>query len=101
MRNLATKRELSDITETSLYELNKEEATFTLGVFTRLLDVLNKTKRNEAKYVLLVKIGDLYEEISYFKNEFDANYSRRKLRKISRLAFNTEFALSVEKIKDL
>lgn len=101
MRNLATKTELSKLSEVSLYELNKEEATFTLKVFTNLLDALNKTKRKDANYALLIKIGDIYEEVSYFAKEEDALYARRKLRKISRLAFEKEYSLSVERISKL
>ena len=89
---------VEDLTD---YELNKEHRTFGLKVFKNLLDSLNKTKRAEASFALLVETEGDYVEMSYFKNEKDALYSKRKLRKISRLAFHDEFRLSIVAIKDI
>lgn len=92
---------LSEILETSDYALNKEFRTYGFLVFTELLGALNKTKREDARYALLVAREDAYVEVSYFSSEEDAKYAVRKLRKISRLAFREEFKLSYKSIKEI
>ena len=85
-------------------KINRKRKTAMKAVikdFKKLLDELNKNKREEAKYVRLVALDKDYIELSYFKKEDDALYTKRKLRKISKLAFKEEYVLSVEAIKDI
>lgn len=104
--NFVSKREEREdfyVEEMTDFALNKEFKSFGLKVLKELLDALNKTTRNEAKFALLLKdpkSGD-YIEISYFKSEIDANYAKRKLPKITRLAFKDQYSFSVESIKSI
>lgn len=91
----------ADFIEVTDFEVNKHFRTYGLKVFVQLLDALNKTKREDAKFALLVQEDDAYVEVSYFVKEEDAEYARRKLRKISRLSFREELKLSVAPIKEI
>jgi len=94
-------REESYVEDLTDYAINSEFKTYGLHVFKNLLDALNKTKRSEAKYVLLVECEGDFVELSYFKSEEDALYIRRKFRKITRLAFREAYRLSVVPLKEI
>lgn len=94
-------REEFYVDDLSDYELNKEYRTYGLKVFKNLLDALNKTKRSEARYALLVETEEGYVELSYFKREEDARYAVRKFRKIARLSFKEAYKLSVAPLKEI
>ena len=89
------------VDELTDYALSKEFKTYGIKVFKNLLDSLNKTKRSEAKFALLVELEGDFIEISYFKKEIDANYTLRKFKKITRLAFREALALSVAPLKEI
>jgi hypothetical protein len=91
----------ADFIEATDFEINKLHRTYGLKVFVGLLDALNKTKREDAKFALLVQEEDAYVEVSYFVNEEDAEYARRKFRKITRLAFRDELKLSIAPLKEI
>lgn len=90
---MSTKKNLS------YYSKNKFEATFGLKVLTNLLSALNKCSKAQGRFVLLIETADDIVEC-YFERARDAVYSKRKLKKIARLAFRDglEYRFTVERL---
>lgn len=83
------------------HEIRRYTPTFTLRKLLELFDALNKTKRDEARYVVTTKRDGVLVELSYFKNEHDAHYTVRTFKKIIRLAFKERIVLAVHDLKEL
>lgn len=74
-----------------------KKSTYTTKVMFNLLDALNGTKKDDARYTLTVK-NHIGEKDVYFKNENDAFYAKRKLKGIAKHAFKSEFEFIVYKL---
>ena len=81
--------------DASNFELSKVRPTYGGKVLMQLLSILNQDSKGTAR--LLVQ-SQGYTEVLLFKDEAEALYAKRKLKKIARLAFTSEIKFTIESV---
>lgn len=97
-----THKEAAELLDISRYREAKNRPSRTLNNFKKLVDALNKTKREEATYALVAFIysSETYVEVSYFKTKEDAFYTARYLKGIVKREYKG-FRISATALKDI